>query len=204
MPLDDALNLIVRHFERIVEMRAQSGSGPGDKHPEDIVTVLGFLAENRPLSVMEYDKLIKYLAQRRAQMLKMEYGENIPENLIKPPIGPPVDPEVKAKKEDLQRKIMGILDSQRDLFPSVRPAKPEPPPPINPTLQKAIDSLIMPSQPQQQHQPVPPPLPPNPVQPPLPPPPQNPMMFGAGQQPPPPPPPNPIQQQKMFAKYGGF
>ena len=40
--------------------------------------VLGFLADNRPLSVMEYDKLIRYFAMRREGVLRMEYGENIP------------------------------------------------------------------------------------------------------------------------------
>ena len=30
--------------------------------PEDVRTVFGFLMDSRPLSVMEYDKLIKYLA----------------------------------------------------------------------------------------------------------------------------------------------
>ena len=36
---------------------------------------------------MEYDKLIKYLVKKREDMLKNEYGDNIPANLITPPIG---------------------------------------------------------------------------------------------------------------------
>ena len=43
--------------------------------------------DSRPLSVMEYDKLIKYLVKKREDMLKNEYGDNIPANLITPPIG---------------------------------------------------------------------------------------------------------------------
>jgi len=74
MPLDDAMGLLVKHFEQSVEMKAKSGAGPGENHPGDIVAVLDFLRENRPLSVMEYDKLIKYLCARRTQMLKTEYA----------------------------------------------------------------------------------------------------------------------------------
>ena len=143
MPLDDAMGLLVKHFEQSVEMKAKSGAGPGENHPGDIVAVLDFLRENRPLSVMEYDKLIKYLCARRTQMLKTEYGDAVPANLARPPIGPPVDPAVKTKQEELQNKITAILDGQKELFPSVMPEpEPQPPPAINPTLQKAIDSLL--------------------------------------------------------------
>ena len=143
MPLDDAMGLLVKHFEQSVEMKAKSGAGPGENHPGDIVAVLDFLRENRPLSVMEYDKLIKYLCARRTQMLKTEYGDAVPANLARPPIGPPVDPALKTKQEELQNKIAAILDGQKELFPTVRPdPEPQPPPAINPTLQKAIDSLL--------------------------------------------------------------
>ena len=128
MPLDDAMGLLVKHFEQSVEMKAKSGAGPGENHPGDIVAVLDFLRENRPLSVMGYDKLIKYLCARRTQMLKTEYGDAVPANLARPPIGPPVDPAVKTKQEELQNKIGAILDGQKELFPSVRP-DPEPQPP---------------------------------------------------------------------------
>ena len=72
--------------------------------PEDVRNVFGFLMDSRPLSVMEYDKLIKYLAKQRENMLISEYGEydSIPANLITPPIGPPLDSATKAKQEELQ------------------------------------------------------------------------------------------------------
>ena len=143
MPLDDAMALLVKHFEQSVEMKSKSGAGPGDNHPGDIVAVLDIMRENRPLSVLEFDKLIKYLCARRTQMLKMEYGDAVPASLARPPIGPPVDPAVKMKQEELQNKIAAILDGQKELFPSVRPEpEPLPPTPINPSLQKAIDSLL--------------------------------------------------------------
>jgi len=55
-----------------------AGLSGNDGMPEDIRTVVGFLMDNRPLSVMEYDKLIRFLAGRREGMLRLEYGENIP------------------------------------------------------------------------------------------------------------------------------
>lgn len=76
MPLEDAMGFIAKNFEAAVE-----GKMPGvisDVLPDDIRTVMGFLADNRPLSVMEYDKLIRYFSMRREGVLRMEYGENIP------------------------------------------------------------------------------------------------------------------------------
>ena len=81
MPLEDAMVFMAKNFEAAVEGKAPGaagGGGGGDIVPEDIRIVLGFLADNRPLSVMEYDKLIRYFAMRREGVLRMEYGENIP------------------------------------------------------------------------------------------------------------------------------
>ena len=76
MPLDEAMSFIAKNFESILEGKVP---GPADNMlPDDIRVVLGFLADNRPLSVMEYDKLIRYLSMRREAVLKLEYGENIP------------------------------------------------------------------------------------------------------------------------------
>ena len=48
------------------------------------------------MSIMEYDKLIKYLATRREGTLKAEYGMNIPAHLLLPPVGPMQDPVLKV------------------------------------------------------------------------------------------------------------
>ena len=177
MPMEDAISLLAKNFARTVENKTKSG-GVGDRHPEDIVTVLSIFADNRPLSIMEYDKLIKYLAEKRSGLLKLEYGENIPSNLATPPIGPQMDPAVKAKQEELQSKIMGILNKPKSASvlsgglglnsgPSMGAVSaapgasssffsssiqsgannsgvgaPPPPAGIDPSLQKAIDSLI--------------------------------------------------------------
>jgi hypothetical protein len=55
MPLDEAVSFMAKNFESAVEGKVPAPTG--DVLPEDIRTVLGFLADNRPLSVMEYDKV---------------------------------------------------------------------------------------------------------------------------------------------------
>lgn len=159
MPLEDAVHMMANDFQRTLETQAKTGE-IGKSMPEDVRAVVGFLVDNRPLSVMEYDKLIKYLANKREQMLRMEYGDNIPPHLVEPPVGPALNPATKARQSELQAKIMDILNK-----PIERPTAPAPssasvlsgtsssaaggalPPPItdsglNASLQKAIDSLI--------------------------------------------------------------
>ena len=144
MPIDDAMNLLAKNFEATIELRAKTG---GDRMPNDVRTVLGFLVDSRPLSVMEYDKLIRYLAGKREQMLRSEYGEDIPAHLVEPPIGKAVDPAVKARQSELQAKILGILKKPLVApppapMPVAQAAAAATAPVITPSLQKAIDSLI--------------------------------------------------------------
>ena len=122
--------------------------------PEDVRNVFGFLMDSRPLSVMEYDKLIKFLVKQRENMLVSEYGEidNIPTNLVTPPIGPPLDSATKAKQEELQSKIMEILSKKKvqntnlqnlEINQAIKPsAAPGGAPKLSASLQNAIDSLI--------------------------------------------------------------
>jgi hypothetical protein len=122
--------------------------------PEDVRNVFGFLMDSRPLSVMEYDKLIKFLVKQRESMLVSEYGEidNIPANLVTPPIGPPLDSATKAKQEELQCKIMDILSKKKVQNSNLQnetnqvnkgpSAAGNPAPELSASLQKAIDSLI--------------------------------------------------------------
>ena len=126
-----------------LSQQSQDPYGPAvskGQMPEDVRNVFGFLMDSRPLSVMEYDKLIKYLVRQREDMLKNEYGiDNIPANLITPPIGPPMDTATKAKQDELQSKIMDILNKQK-AEPTKKPT--ENVPELSASLQKAIDSLI--------------------------------------------------------------
>lgn len=71
------------------------------RHPETIQKLIDLLSENRAITVLQYDRVIKYLQDRRNLQLKAEIGD-APPNI---PIPPPVDPEA-----ELQRKIMDILN----------------------------------------------------------------------------------------------
>jgi hypothetical protein len=115
MPLDEAMSFVGKSFSRFIEKPiggpvggigqlgfppAAAGNAadqlPAFGHPNDIRTILGFLIDDRPMSIMEYDKLIKYLATRREGTLKAEYGANIPAHLLLPPVGPMQDPILKV------------------------------------------------------------------------------------------------------------
>jgi len=154
MPYDDAIALLAKTFEQSGGGGGLGGGptervvGPNDEVPNDIRTCIGFLMDQRPLSVMEYDKLIKYFAQRREAVLKQEYGDNIPADLAQPPIGPPVDPATKAKQNELNERILAILNkpkpkpsgpsSQIGAGPSTSGGGSG----LNSSLQMAIDNLI--------------------------------------------------------------
>ena len=56
-------------------------------------------------------------------------------NLITPPIGPPLDSATKAKQDEIQSRIIDILNKKKEPEPKVNPE-------ISASLQKAIDSLF--------------------------------------------------------------
>eukprot|EP00092_Neocalanus_flemingeri_P002250 GFUD01002396.1.p1 GENE.GFUD01002396.1~~GFUD01002396.1.p1 ORF type:complete len:386 (+),score=94.06 GFUD01002396.1:70-1158(+) len=137
MPVDDAMSFISKSFASMID----SGPNAPKKmlmttgHPQDIQKILGFLSDNRPLSIMEYDKMIKYLAAKREGNLKEEYGENIPAHLLHPPVGPQQEPATKAKQEELQNRIQVILNRNRGTTPQQNPG-------LTPSLQAAIENLV--------------------------------------------------------------
>jgi len=160
VPFEEAVRFLVDDFNgnplggpshsRVQAPTGSSGYGV-QTHPQDVMTVVEFLIDNRPLSVMEYDKLIRYLAKQREDMLRREYGDDIPPHLVSPPVGQPVDPELKAREEDLKAKLLDIL---------ARPIRDPPKPAITPQLKSTIDSLFSgggsdsggPQQPQQRQE----------------------------------------------------
>ncbi|XP_076448939.1 uncharacterized protein LOC143285497 isoform X2 [Babylonia areolata] len=82
MPLDDAVDLVGRSFEKFLtaekeKLAAQNkekpperepSGGGGPPHPKDIAFFLNLLVENRPLSAEELDKVIVYLQERRNRL----------------------------------------------------------------------------------------------------------------------------------------
>ena len=79
--------------------------------------------------------MIKYLVLRRTELLREEYGDNIPVHLQQPPVGPQLDPASKAKQEELQERIKKILQQKQTPASSLSST-------MNPSLQAAIDSLV--------------------------------------------------------------
>ena len=171
MPFDDAISLVAKTFEKhtlnknnpdigdgassigsnnrdnfnVKHGNDQSNSGSGQL-PNDVRNVLGFLLDQRPLSVMEYDKLIKWLAQQRLQVLQAEYGDNVPSELATPPVGPQLDPETKAQQHDLQERILNILNKPKYQSQENNAGSGMQPVPggsgVDNPLQRAIDNLI--------------------------------------------------------------
>ena len=134
MPFDEAMSLLAKqtgshgqggpqhhHPQQPPQQQQQPNNDP-KAIPNDIRACIGFLMDRRPLSVMEYDKLIRYFASKRESVLREEYGENIPTDLKDPPVGPNQDPATKAKINDLNDKILAILNKPK-AKPAAAPAQ---------------------------------------------------------------------------------
>eukprot|EP00090_Calanus_glacialis_P022736 TRINITY_DN3502_c0_g1_i1.p1 TRINITY_DN3502_c0_g1~~TRINITY_DN3502_c0_g1_i1.p1 ORF type:complete len:676 (-),score=187.52 TRINITY_DN3502_c0_g1_i1:2060-4087(-) len=137
MPVDDAMTFISKSFASMMDSRSNAPNkmAVAIGHPGDIQKILGFLSDNRPLSIMEYDKMIKYLVAKREGTLKEEYGETIPAHLLHPPVGPQQDPATKAKQEELQNRVQVILN--RSKVSSQQSSSG-----LTPSLQAAIENLV--------------------------------------------------------------
>ncbi|KAL1404258.1 hypothetical protein pipiens_018980 [Culex pipiens pipiens] len=130
MPTEDAIAFICKDFEDRLraeqqeknKFRPMGGNAvrtPSlqDKHPEPIQNMLNLLANNRQLTVLQYDRLIKYLGERKELQIKYELGEDVDASSISSRLLPEKSKEQTEK--ELQRKIMDILNK-----PSIVPQKP--------------------------------------------------------------------------------
>ncbi|XP_053685990.1 nuclear receptor coactivator 5 [Sabethes cyaneus] len=148
MPTEDAIMFICKDYEeklraereKLVKYRSammqsnpQSANNPShmmynapplqDKHPEPIQNMINLLAANRQLTVLQYDRLIKYLNQRKEMQVKYELGEDMDSVSANQLM------TAKSKEEsekDLQRKIMDILNKPSIIAPKPKPVEPEP------------------------------------------------------------------------------
>lgn len=99
--------------------------------------LLNLLAENRQITTAQYDRLIKYLVQRRDLQSQHEIAE-----------GTEISPdEPVSKQAELQNRILNILNKANEEAP--KPVAPPavtssaPTPLLNdPSVQKALDSLL--------------------------------------------------------------
>lgn len=105
MPVDDAISFIDKNFANYREQQAsQQLQAAGVKviahrHSDAIQQLLRALAENRTMTVLQYDTIIQYLQERRDVQIKEELGDAAAKMI----------PD-KTEEEKLQEKIMSILD----------------------------------------------------------------------------------------------
>lgn len=139
MPLDDAIKFIYKDFCNKTKKISQNVY----QHPDAMQSLLKTLADNRSLTVLQYDHIIKYLAQRREVQRKAEIGEDAEEvefldtnasgyNQTKAPTTSMgsmslMPPPAANPKDDLQKKILEILNKKpvQQLAKKVE-AKPKP------------------------------------------------------------------------------
>ncbi|XP_064544728.1 nuclear receptor coactivator 5 [Drosophila montana] len=103
MPLDDAITLIATDFRLKKQRDAVTASqlhAKQKRHPEAMQQLIEMLADNHPLTALQYECIINYLEEQREQQLKRELGEaNALAKLHTP------DPEM-----ELQKKILSVMN----------------------------------------------------------------------------------------------
>lgn len=154
MPLEDALTLIFRNYQHLCQ--GENGDVIGDsddspyasipmantRHPDSLQHLINLLADNRTLTVLQLDCILKYLQERRENQYKFELGDtnidvtaststalsdmNAPksESDVKAEAADLAAAEAQAQKvneeEEIQKKILEILSK-----PSIPNIKPE-------------------------------------------------------------------------------
>jgi len=109
MPTDDAIKFIYKDFTNKTKGISQSQY----EHPDAVQSLLKTLAENRSLTVTQYDHIVKYLAQRREYQVKAEIGE---ESTASAPI---TITQADKSGNDFQEKVMNILSMQLTTQPTM-------------------------------------------------------------------------------------
>ncbi|XP_067652006.1 nuclear receptor coactivator 5-like [Haliotis asinina] len=133
MPVEDAVGLVGRSFEKYVQSLKEKAaaapaaapipaSAPGARPPpflppsKEVSYLLNLLADNRQLTLEELDKIIMYLRDRRDKMIESErrpvaggdvgYREPAPSSQLPPEEGL----LQQQQQQELQTKILSILN----------------------------------------------------------------------------------------------
>lgn len=181
MPVDDAIELIYKNFQQL--MRGGSGDNAIDnddsqsqysnvppsniRHPEAVQHLINLLAENRSLTGLQYDCVIKYLQERREIQYKTELGDTsgdilpvtAPQTSSQQPATPPPDPEIEVQKRlrnILNKPPITNINNDSSILKSIKNESSygnAPRPSGNdaqdsqllndPVVQKALDSLLL-------------------------------------------------------------
>ena len=123
MPTEDAIRFIYKDF-----VNKTKGISPNRsyQHPEAISTLLKNLFENRSLTVLQYDHIIKYLSQRKEAQVVAEIGEDAHEtNMDTTPAAQNTNSGTTTaaststfttfaqdRANELQKKILGMLKNK--------------------------------------------------------------------------------------------
>lgn len=87
MPLEDALTLIFRNYQHLCQGEDGDIIGDSDdspyaaipmantRHPDSLQHLINLLADNRTLTVLQLDCILKYLQERRENQYKFELGD---------------------------------------------------------------------------------------------------------------------------------
>lgn len=173
MPMEDALELIYRNFEQLRQGEEGDIIGESDespyatipkaatRHPDSVQHLINLLCDNRTLTVLQYDCVLKYLQNCREQQYKFELGdaEGVKDGSepgtssdaakIERAASPQIDPE-----EELQRRLLEILSKPTIPNMVVDPTPPEiiakkpklevkePTLLADPSVRNALDSLF--------------------------------------------------------------
>ncbi|XP_076650172.1 nuclear receptor coactivator protein neosin isoform X3 [Halictus rubicundus] len=133
MLVEDAINLISRDF---ANYKAGGRSVPlntpfaNERHPDAIQVLLNMLADNHQLTVLQYDRVIKYLEIKREEQVQVELGDvkDLPTTTTIAVNDP--------KQAELQSRILNILNSNKANstapVPSPVPAPTSAPTPVPP------------------------------------------------------------------------
>ncbi|KAK9299341.1 hypothetical protein QLX08_007595 [Tetragonisca angustula] len=134
MLVEDAINLISRDF---ANYKAGGRSVPlntpfaNERHPDAIQVLLNMLADNHQLTVLQYDRVIKYLEIKREEQVQVELGDvkDLPSTTTTITVNDP-------KQAELQSRILNILNSNKTTSsapaPSPVPAPTSTPAPVPP------------------------------------------------------------------------
>ncbi|XP_017474132.1 PREDICTED: uncharacterized protein LOC108364797 [Rhagoletis zephyria] len=137
MPMEDAIQLIAKDFRQKMATDASKKAAfvpalnkavpvapigvPSlkDRHPNAIQILINLLADNMPLTVLQYDKIIKYLQERRDLQVKIELGDAA-DIATKVP-----DPEIELQKRilDIMNKPSVAETHYKLLYPSLEAVK---------------------------------------------------------------------------------
>ncbi|XP_054723101.1 nuclear receptor coactivator 5-like [Uloborus diversus] len=133
MPLEDALKLLSRNFhewvraqrEQVERERSERGPYTGAVAADrEMQLLLRMLADGRWVSLAEINSVVLYLTERRDKMRGDERVRPEPP-LYKPPPPAPLkdDVDVAQKEQDLQNRIMNIMNQGAPVGGDVPPAR---------------------------------------------------------------------------------